>query len=122
MLNETETLAMLAALAQESRLRIVRLLLRSYPQGVPAGRIAEAVGCAPSTLSFHMGHLERTGLVRSQRRAQSILYAAVPEALGNLTAFLTEECCGGRPERCLPSPAVLAVPERGLPEPVPIDG
>lgn len=115
MLNEAETLAMLVALAQESRLRILRRLLREFPAGLPAGRIAEAVGCAPSTLSFHLGHLERTGLVRSQRRAQSILYAAVPETLGHLTAFLTEECCGGRPALCGVAPTC------GVREPSPVE-
>lgn len=103
MLNENDGLAMLVALAQESRLRIVRVLLRAVPDGLPAGRIAAAVGCAPSTLSFHLNHLEKVGLVRSRRRAQSIIYGAVPEALTGLTAFLTRECCGGEPGRCLPT-------------------
>lgn len=102
MLNESETLGVLVALAQESRLRILRLLMRQLPDGLPAGRIADVLGCTPSTLSFHLGHLERVGLVRSRRRAQSIIYAAQPEMLSGLIRFLSQDCCGGAPERCLP--------------------
>lgn len=119
MLNEPETLGVLVALAQESRLRILRLLLRELPAGLSAGRIGEAVGCTPSTLSFHLGHLERVGLVRSRRRAQSIIYTATPETLAGLIRFLSQDCCGGAPERCLP---VVAEPAAHCPRPELIEG
>jgi ArsR family transcriptional regulator len=92
MLNDEKALTVLVALAQGTRLQIVRTLLRSYPDGLPAGRIAAAV----------MAHLEQAGLARSRRQATSVIYTAVPEALGNLITYLTEECCGGRPELCAP--------------------
>lgn len=117
MLNESETLGILIALAQESRLRILRLLLRELPAGLPAGRIAEALGCTPSTLSFHLGHLERVGLVHSRRQAQSIIYAANPETLSGLIGFLSQDCCGGVPESCLPvvpAPAACGPPQELL--------
>ncbi len=100
MLNDENALTVLSALAQGTRLQIVRTLLRSYPDGLPAGRIGAAVDATPSTMSFHLAHLEQAGLARSRRQATSVIYTAVPEALGDLIAYLTEECCGGRPELC----------------------
>jgi ArsR family transcriptional regulator len=102
MLNDEKALTVLVALAQGTRLQIVRTLLRSYPDGLPAGRIAAAVMAMPSTMSFHLAHLEQAGLARSRRQATSVIYTAVPEALGNLITYLTEECCGGRPKLCAP--------------------
>ena len=113
MLNDERALTVLAALAQGTRLQIMRRLLRSHPAGLPAGRIAEAVEGTPSTMSFHLAHLEQAGLARSRRQATSMIYTAVPEALGELVAYLMEECCGGRPELCAPlGDAVL----RNLPD------
>ncbi len=100
MLNDDAALAVLAALAQETRLRVVRALLRSHPAGLAAGRIAKAVDGTPSTLSFHLAQLEQAGLVRSRRQANSVIYTAVPEALGGLMKYLLDECCGGRAELC----------------------
>lgn len=119
MLNESETLGILVALAQESRLRILRLLLRELPAGLPAGQIAGILGCTPSTLSFHLGHLERVGLVRSRRRAQSIIYAANPQTLSGLIGFLSEDCCGGAPSLCLP---VVSAPAACCPPPEAVEG
>ncbi|SFL71517.1 ArsR/SmtB family transcription factor [Methylorubrum salsuginis] len=99
-MNDDAALSMLVALAQETRLAVLLTLLRHLPDGVSAGRLAEAVGCAPSTLSFHVQHLAGAGLVRSHRQAQSVVYFAVPDTVGGLTTFLTRECCQGRPESC----------------------
>ena len=100
MLNDDKALTVLAALAQGTRLQIMRALLRSHPDGMPAGRIAAVVDGTPSTMSFHLAHLEQAGLARSRRQATSVIYTAVPEALGELVGYLMEECCGGRPELC----------------------
>lgn len=90
----------LAALAQETRLRVFRLLVVAGPSGLPAGEVAQAAGVPPSTLSFHLERLARAGLVRSTRRGRQILYAAELEAMRCLLDFLTADCCNGHPEIC----------------------
>ncbi|MDQ0441928.1 ArsR/SmtB family transcription factor [Methylobacterium persicinum] len=100
MLNDHEALTVLSALAQATRLRVMRALLRNHPTGLPAGRIAAVVEGTPSTLSFHLSQLEQAGLVKSRRQANSVIYTAVPYALGGLVTYLMDECCGGRPELC----------------------
>ncbi len=90
----------LAALAQETRLRVFRLLVVAGPSGLPAGEVAQAAGVPPSTLSFHLVRLERAGLLRSWRRGRQILYAAELEAMRRLLGFLTADCCSGHPEIC----------------------
>ncbi|UHC18320.1 metalloregulator ArsR/SmtB family transcription factor [Methylobacterium currus] len=105
MLDEAGALAALMALAQETRLRIVRTLLHALPEGIPAGRLAAAVGCAPSTLTFHLRQLQEAGLVESRRQGALVIYSARPAGVTGLTDYLTQSCCGGRPEACLPVPA-----------------
>lgn len=83
----------LSALAQETRLAALRLLIRQGARGLAAGAIAEALGVAPSTLSHHLGILGNAGLVRSWRVERNIFYAADLEAMRRLLAFLTEDCC-----------------------------
>ena len=90
----------LAALAQETRLAVFRLLVEAGPGGLPAGLIAARLEVAPATLSFHLGQLERAGLLASHRNGRQILYAADIDGTRRLMAFLTEDCCGGRPELC----------------------
>lgn len=90
----------LAALAHIQRLGIFRLLIRVGFDGLAAGEIGERVGVAPSTLSFHLGQLERAGLLRSSRNGRRIIYAIDVEGTRRLLAFLTEGCCGGKPEFC----------------------
>lgn len=114
MLNESRALDVLAALAQGTRLRIVQVLLSAFPEGMPAGRIAERLDCQPSTLTFHLRHLQAAGLVRSHRRSTSIIYSAAPDLLVQLARYLVRERCGDRPELCRPPatpPAVPAGPE-----------
>jgi len=96
----------LAALAQESRLRIFRLLVEAGPHGMNASAIAEALGLAPATLSFHIAHLARSGLVSSRQASRFIYYFANFPAMDELIAYLTENCCQGQPcltrkTRCL---------------------
>lgn len=100
MLNDNAALTVLLAMAQDTRLRAMRALLRSYPEGLAAGHIAREVGGMPSTMSFHLGQLEQAGLASSRRQSNSVIYTAVPEALGGLVRYLLDDCCGGRPELC----------------------
>lgn len=108
-MTETQALAAFSALSQETRLRIVRLLVAAGPAGLPAGAIGEAMdGSSSSRMSFHLGQLEQAGLVSSRREGRSIVYAAAYPALSALIAFLMRDCCQGRPEVCNPAVAALA--------------
>ena len=89
-----------AALSQETRLELMRLLLAEGASGLPAGEIATRLGIPSSTLSFHLAALERAGLTLSTRQGRQIVHAARINGLRQLLAFLTEACCGGRPELC----------------------
>lgn len=91
---------MLGALAQETRLDLLRLLLGHGASGMPAGDVARALGVPASTMSFHLAALERAGLTRSTRQGRQIIHAARIAGLRDLLAFLTETCCAGRPELC----------------------
>jgi DNA-binding transcriptional ArsR family regulator len=112
-MDERQAVMSFGALSQETRLRIVRLLVQSGPEGMAAGAVADAVGVSASNVSFHLKDLERAELVRSRREARSIIYTADYETLTGLLQFLMRDCCGGRPEIC--SPAV-AVARCGSPE------
>ena len=102
-----EAVSAFAALAQETRLAIVRRLVKEGSDGLPAGAIADACGVSPSNVSFHLKELEHAGLIEARREARSIIYTASHEALRDLIAYLMKDCCGGRPEICAP---VLADP------------
>jgi DNA-binding transcriptional ArsR family regulator len=95
--------AALAALAQDSRLDIFRLLVQAGPDGMPAGRVAEALDLAPNTLTFHFDRLRVAGLVTVRRDGRSMIYAARFETMNGLLAFLTENCCQGAAEACAPA-------------------
>jgi DNA-binding transcriptional ArsR family regulator len=90
----------LAALAQETRLKVFRLLVQTGPEGLAAGEIARRLEVPPATLSFHLSHLEAAGLIASQRQQRRIVYAADYAGMRQLLRFLTEDCCQGRPELC----------------------
>ncbi len=108
-MDEPQALAAFAALSQETRLRIVRLLVRAGPEGMPAGAIGEAMeGASSSRMSFHLSHLEHAGLVHSRREGRSIIYSAALPALSALIAFLMRDCCSGHPEVCAPAVAALS--------------
>ena len=89
-----------AALSQETRLAVLRLLISAGPNGLPAGEIADRLGLPGSTASFHLSALERAGLTQSTRQGRQIVHAIRIVALRELIAFLSETCCGGRPELC----------------------
>lgn len=99
-LSLPHALAALAALGQETRLEIFRLLMRSEPDGLPAGAIAETLDCAHNTLSSHLGILARSGLVQGTREGRSIIYRANVEAMKSLIGYLANDCCEGHPELC----------------------
>jgi ArsR family transcriptional regulator len=99
-MEEKRAIKAFAALAQEHRLRVFRLLVRHAPHGLPAGQIAAQVGVPASTMSTHLAQLERVGLLRSWREQRRILYAVDTEGIRQVVTFLTEECCAGRPELC----------------------
>jgi ArsR family transcriptional regulator len=106
-MTEAQALDAFAALSQETRLRIVRLLVTAGPNGLAAGMIGEAVGASSSRLSFHLNHLEQAGLIQSRREARSIIYSVAYPALSGLIAFLMRDCCQGHPEICGPAVATL---------------
>jgi DNA-binding transcriptional ArsR family regulator len=85
----------LAALAQETRLAVFRLLVQAGPSGVAATQIAEGVGIAPSLLSFHLKELLHAGLISQTRDGRSLIYAANFDAMNGVLGYLTENCCGG---------------------------
>jgi DNA-binding transcriptional ArsR family regulator len=95
----------LAALAQDNRLDVFRLLVQAGPDGMPAGRVAEALDLAPNTLTFHFDRLRDAGLVTVRREGRSMIYAAHYETMNGLISFLTENCCKGAPGK-LTLPAV----------------
>lgn len=90
-------LAALAALAQESRLAVFRLLVQAGPDGLAASKIGEHLGTAPSSLSFHLKELTHAGLLASRQDGRFVIYSANVEAMNGLIGFLTENCCGGVP-------------------------
>ena len=91
----------LAALAQETRLGVFRLLVAAGPEGQPAGGIAEKLDVPPATLSFHLKELSHAGLVTSRQESRFIYYSANFEHMAALMTFLTQNCCQGMPEECL---------------------
>ena len=97
----TQIVDALAALAQETRLKAYRLLVEAGPEGLPAGRIGEELELPPATLSFHLAHLARTGLVKSRQEGRFVIYSADFQNMNQLVGYLTENCCGGR--ACAPS-------------------
>lgn len=92
-----DALAALAALAQESRLAVFRLLVQAGPGGLAASRIAEELAIAPSSLSFHLKELTHARLLASRQEGRFIIYCADIGAMNGLIGFLTENCCGGVP-------------------------
>ena len=91
-----------AALSQGTRLDIFKSLVRSGTQGIAAGQLAEDLSTSPSTISFHLKELERSGLVTSRREGRFIYYVADYPGIRDLIDFLMEDCCQGDPRLCGP--------------------
>ena len=92
----------LGALAQQSRLRVFRTLIRTGPQGMAAGEIARRLSVPVNTMSSHLAILKRAKLVKSRKQGRSIIYATNIEGVRSLLAFLIEDCCRGQPDVCGP--------------------
>ncbi|HEX7969279.1 MAG TPA: metalloregulator ArsR/SmtB family transcription factor [Stellaceae bacterium] len=99
-MEKRNVIAALAALAQETRLDIYRLLVQAGPDGLPAGRIGELLDLALPTLSFHLAQLKHAGLATARREGRSIIYATSYPAMNGLLAYLTENCCRGDAAAC----------------------
>lgn len=91
-----QTVLRLAALAQENRLAIFRLLVEAGHDGLAAGKIAETLGLAPATLSFHLKELAHADLVQARQEGRFIFYSADFDVMNALVATLTENCCGAQ--------------------------
>lgn len=102
-MDERQALSAFGALSQETRLRILRMLVVAGPGGMAAGMIAEEAEVSASNVSFHLKELEHAGLVTARRDSRSIIYSAEYDALTGLIRFLMEDCCSGRPEICAPA-------------------
>jgi len=111
-MEKTDAIAALAALSQENRLDVFRLLVQAGPDGLSAGAVAAKLSLAPNTLSFHFDRLRHAGLVTSTRDGRSLIYAARYETMNGLLAFLTESCCAGDVSACAPAPCE---PAKSLP-------
>ncbi|MCL4065098.1 metalloregulator ArsR/SmtB family transcription factor [Pseudomonas sp. GX19020] len=107
-MEEERALAAFAALSQETRLRIVRLLIQAGPEGMAAGAIGEVIEATTSRLSFHLTHLEHAGLIRSRREGRFIIYTALYPSFSGLIEFLMRDCCQGHPEICTPAVTAMA--------------
>jgi ArsR family transcriptional regulator, arsenate/arsenite/antimonite-responsive transcriptional repressor / arsenate reductase (thioredoxin) len=99
-MESSEAATAFAALSQDARLNLMRLLMAEGPTGMAAGELANRLGLPASTTSFHLAALEQAGLTQSTRRGRQIIHAARIAGLRRVLGFLTETCCGGRPELC----------------------
>jgi DNA-binding transcriptional ArsR family regulator len=98
-MEKQAVVAVLAALAQETRLDAYRLLVRAGPEGLPAGAISDELGVPSATLSFHLKELKNAGLVRCERDGRSLIYSPDFAAMAEVMSYLTENCCRGLPRR-----------------------
>jgi DNA-binding transcriptional ArsR family regulator len=111
-MEKTDAIAALAALAQDNRLDVFRLLVKAGHTGVAAGQVAKTLGLPPNTLSFHFDRLRQAGLVTVRRESRSLIYAAQFDTMNALVEFLTENCCAGVADNCGPSCAAPATPSK----------
>ena len=119
-MEKKDILVALAALAQETRLDAYRLLVEHTPEGLTAGKIAERLGMAPASLSFHLKELTRAGLIAPRQDGRFVWYSADVDAMNGVVGYLTENCCRASAAcdpRCAPAPGgtvatVVAPPKR----------
>src|SRR5439155_7205222 len=115
-MEKSAAVAALAALAQDNRLDVYRLLVQAGAEGMPAGSVASELGLAPNTLTFHFDRLRQAGLVTVRRQGRSMIYAARYDVMNALLGYLTENCCQGREcaptRRRIPAPSALRRKEK----------
>ena len=102
-MQRTEAIDALAALGQETRLDVFRLLVKAGPEGLPAGEVAVRLGVVQNTASAHLKVLAQSRLIRAEREGRIIRYSADMTGFRDLLAFLMEDCCNGNPELCRPA-------------------
>ncbi|MBO9676823.1 MAG: helix-turn-helix transcriptional regulator [Acidovorax sp.] len=102
-MKETQVVRSLAALAQEARLRAFRALVVAGPEGLTPGALAEQLGIAANTLSFHLKELTNAELITQERQGRNLIYRASFEGMNSLLSYLTENCCQGA--TCSPASA-----------------
>jgi ArsR family transcriptional regulator, arsenate/arsenite/antimonite-responsive transcriptional repressor len=102
-MKKSDAVAALAAIAQDNRLDVFRLLVEAGQDGMQAGSVSRALKLAPNTLTFHFDRLRDAGLVTVRRQGRSMIYAARFDTMNALLAYLTENCCQRAQEACGPS-------------------
>ncbi len=107
-MDKTAAIPIFESLASSVRLDVFRLLVRQGPQGLVAGEIAAAVGLPATNLSFHLKALTQSGLLSVTQEGRFQRYRANMALMTELIGYLTDECCGGNPEACLPDAAMAA--------------
>jgi ArsR family transcriptional regulator len=115
-MDKKSALSALAAMGQDTRLEVFRLLVKAGEQGVPAGEIATRLGTVQNTMSAHLKVLDRAGLVRSTRDGRIVRYVADMTGFRDLLAYLMEDCCNGAPELCRPVIDAVTCECRAIPE------
>ena len=109
-MDRSKALAALSALAHETRLDLIRLLIPQGADGMAAGQIAETLGIAAPRLSFHLSALEQAGLLRSRKVARNVFYSVDPSGIGRTISYVLNGCCCDHPEvraACSRVPEVL---------------
>lgn len=101
-MDKNSALSALAALGQDTRLEVFRLLVKAGGEGIPAGEVASRLGKMQNTMSAHLKVLNQAGLVRAERDGRTVRYVADMTGFRDLLAFLMEDCCNGEPELCRP--------------------
>ena len=101
-MDDTATIETLSALAHPARLDAFRRLVKAEPDGIAAGELARLCQVPQNTMSSHLAILQRAGLIESERQSRSIIYRADLSHFRDMTSYLLQDCCGGRPEICAP--------------------
>lgn len=114
-MQTAQAITVLSALAQESRLAVYRLLVEYVPEGLAASAIAEKLGLANATLSFHLKELVHAGLITSRQDGRFIYYSPVIEAMNALVGYLTDNCCSATGQSCKPSSATKSAANKIVP-------
>ena len=102
-MDTSQAIESFAALSQETRLKVFRLLVQKEPDGLPAGEIAKQLKVPHNTMSAHLSVLSQAGLVIYKRQSRSIIYRARISHMQEIIRFLIHDCCSGHPDVCQPT-------------------